>query len=92
MTAFLWFLVGLWVGVGVGFLLFACLQVSRDAERVAETALDSVICGGEAQFHAGDARPAQLRDLSPSQLAFIALEIEKIKALAATSGRVRERT
>ena len=36
MTAFLWFLLGLWVGCSAGFLLFACLQVSRDGERVAD--------------------------------------------------------
>ena len=36
MTAFLWFLVGLWVGCSAGFLLFASLQVSRDGERVAD--------------------------------------------------------
>ena len=26
MTAFLWFLLGLWVGCSAGFLLFACLR------------------------------------------------------------------
>jgi hypothetical protein len=33
MTAIVWFLLGLWVGVGAGVMLFACLQVSRDGER-----------------------------------------------------------
>jgi hypothetical protein len=28
MTAFLWFLLGLWVGCSAGFLLFACSQVA----------------------------------------------------------------
>ena len=35
-TAFLWFLLGLWVGGSLGFLVFACLQVSRDGERSAD--------------------------------------------------------
>ena len=71
MSALLWFLLGLWVGGTAGFLLFACLQVSRDAERAGDIALR--------------------RHLSPSQLAAITLEIEKIKALAASNYRVRER-
>jgi hypothetical protein len=37
MGSFLWFMFGLWVGGAVGFLLFACLQMSRDASRVADT-------------------------------------------------------
>lgn len=36
MTAFLWFLLGLWVGCSAGFLLFACLQVARDGERATD--------------------------------------------------------
>ena len=36
MTVFLWFLLGLWVGGSLGFLVFAGLQVSRDGERVAD--------------------------------------------------------
>jgi hypothetical protein len=37
MTAFLWFLLGLWVGCSAGFLLFACSQVARDGERATGT-------------------------------------------------------
>ena len=36
MTIFLWFLLGLWVGGSLGFLAFACLQVSRDGEQSAD--------------------------------------------------------
>ena len=36
MTVFLWFVLGLWVGGSLGFLLSASLQVSRDGERVAD--------------------------------------------------------
>jgi hypothetical protein len=90
MTAFLWFVAGLWVGVGAGFLLFACLQVSRDAERAAEVAPGGVILDADPQFHAGDVRPVQRRILSPSELASITVEIAKIKALAAANGRARE--
>ena len=36
MTIFLWFLLGLWVGASLGFLVFACLQVLRDGERAAD--------------------------------------------------------
>jgi hypothetical protein len=31
MGSFLWFMFGLWIGGTVGFVLFACLQMSRDA-------------------------------------------------------------
>ena len=70
MAALFWFLLGLWVGGTAGFVLFACLQVSRDSERADDT--------------------APRRELSPSQLAAITLEIERIKALAASNGRVGE--
>jgi hypothetical protein len=70
MTAFLWFILGLWVGVSAGVILFACLQVSRDGERRKHTA---------PQDAAGDER------LSPSQRAFIALEIQKLKTFAANA-------
>jgi hypothetical protein len=36
MASFLWFMFGLWIGGTLGFLLFACLQMSRDASRVAD--------------------------------------------------------
>lgn len=36
MSAFLWFMLGLSLGSCVGFLLFACLQVSRDTAQLAE--------------------------------------------------------
>ena len=36
MSAFLWFMLGLSIGSCVGFLLFACLKVSRDSTRLAE--------------------------------------------------------
>jgi hypothetical protein len=36
MSAFLWFMLGLSIGSCVGFLLFACLQVSRDSGRLVE--------------------------------------------------------
>ena len=36
MSAFLWFMLGLSIGSCVGFLLFACLQVSRDSAQWAE--------------------------------------------------------
>jgi hypothetical protein len=38
MVDFLWFLLGFWGGGSAGFLLFACLQVSRDAGRVTDAA------------------------------------------------------
>ena len=39
MTATFWFLLGLWVGCGAGFLLGACMCVARDGEQRAESAL-----------------------------------------------------
>ena len=36
MSAFLWFMFGLWIGGTVGFLLFACLQMARDASHLAD--------------------------------------------------------
>jgi len=36
MVDLLWFLVGFWVGGSAGFLLFACVQASRDADQVAD--------------------------------------------------------
>jgi hypothetical protein len=36
MSNFLWFMFGLWIGGTLGFLLFAFLQMSRDASRVAD--------------------------------------------------------
>ena len=53
MTAFLWFLVGLWVGCSAGFLLFASLQVSRDGERVAD---EGAIRGRERRVSLHDRR------------------------------------
>ena len=53
MTAFLWFLVGLWVGCSAGFLLFASLQVSRDGERVAA---EGAIRGRERRVSLHDRR------------------------------------
>ena len=61
MTAFLWFLLGLWVGCSAGFLLFACLQVSRDGERVADA---GAIRGRERQGKS--ARPANANGPFPA--------------------------
>ena len=56
MIASAWFLLGLWVGGTAGFLLFACLQVSRDCERPKFAARQSAPFGSEPQFHARNAR------------------------------------
>jgi len=37
MSSLLWFMFGLWLGGTVGFLLFAFLQMSRDAARMADS-------------------------------------------------------
>jgi hypothetical protein len=36
MVDLLWFLLGFWIGGSAGFLLFACVQASRDADQVAD--------------------------------------------------------
>ena len=50
MTVFLWFLLGLWVGGSLGFLAFACLQVSRDGERAADAMPATPIRGSERRI------------------------------------------
>jgi hypothetical protein len=52
MTALLWFLLGLWVGVSAGVILFACLQVSRDGERPKHTAPQDATVRNKTQVHA----------------------------------------
>ena len=60
MSAFLWFMLGLSIGSCVGFLLFACLQVSRDAARVAETQWSKL--GREAKMTTGTDRSLSARN------------------------------
>ena len=36
MAAFLWFLLGLWIGGSGGFMLFAWLQTSRDSAQASD--------------------------------------------------------
>ena len=50
MTVFLWFLLGLWVGGSLGFLLFASLQVSLDGERVADAMPATAVRGSERRM------------------------------------------
>ena len=50
MTVFLGFVLGLWVGCSLGFLLFACVQVSRDDERAGDEMSATAIPGSDRRM------------------------------------------
>lgn len=53
MSNFLWFMFGIWIGGTAGFLLFAFLQMSRDAARLADSQWSKLDRDGRATTNVG---------------------------------------